>query len=122
MRVITELCDNLALHWQAMYGRPSQGLHYSLAKLAGDNVMIEREDEMLTLQEAADRLNVSHPHMVRLLDQEALPHTGTGACRRLRVQDVAAYKVERDMQREGALGRLVTFSEEMGGYRLGRSP
>lgn len=84
--------------------------------------MTEREDEMLTPQEAADRLNVSHPYMVCLIDQGALPHIGTGACRRLRARDVAAYKAERDTRREGALGRLVTFSEEMGGYRLSKSP
>jgi len=86
------------------------------------SVMTEREDEILTLQEAADRLNVSYPYMVCLLDQGVLPHTGTGACRRLRARDVAAYKAERDMRREDALGRLVTFSEEMGGYRLRKSP
>jgi excisionase family DNA binding protein len=73
----------------------------------------------LTTQQAADFLNVSRPYFIRLLEQGAIPHTKTGSHRRVRLDDVLAYKRQRDAERRRALDDLVALSQEMGLYELG---
>ncbi|TPG56582.1 helix-turn-helix domain-containing protein [Sphingomonas glacialis] len=85
----------------------------------GHKVSVIADDEMLTTQAAAERLNVSRQYIVRLVDQCLLPSIKVGTHRRLRLADVLAYKVRRDEERDGALDRLTALSEDVGGYRLG---
>ena len=59
--------------------------------------------EMLTTQQAADILSVSRPYLIGLLDKSVLPHTFTGRHRRVRADDVFAYKAKRDAERAAAL-------------------
>ena len=73
-------------------------------------------DRQLTTQQAADLLNVSRSYLVRLLDDGTLPHTKTGAQRSVRLDDLLAYRRERDAQRRLALDRLTQLSDELGLY------
>lgn len=70
----------------------------------------------MTTQQAADLLNVSRQYLVRLLEEGRIPFTRTGKHRRLRIEDVLAFKEHRDRERCAGLDELARMSEEVGGY------
>jgi excisionase family DNA binding protein len=86
----------------------------------GRHVSVIADDEMLTTQQAAVLLNVSRQYVTRLVDRGALPATKVGSHRRLRVRDVEAYRLARDIDRDRALDELASLSQGMEGYGLGR--
>jgi len=100
-------------------------LAYVMARAAllmaeGRQVSVIADDEMLTTQGAAERLNVSRQYVVRLVDRGSLPAVKVGSHRRLRASDVEAFRMQRDAERDTALDQLASMSEEMSGYRLAR--
>ncbi|MDQ3380872.1 MAG: helix-turn-helix domain-containing protein [Actinomycetota bacterium] len=75
-------------------------------------------DKELTTKEAADILNLSRPFLIRLLDRDEIPYHRVGTHRRLRVEDVLAYREQRGVHRREKLRELTRLSEEVeGGYR-----
>jgi len=82
----------------------------------GEAVTVISVAQELTTQEAANILNVSRQYLVRLLNEQAIPHTKTGKHRRLRLGDVLVYKRRRDAQRKKALTGLTRLSQELGLY------
>ncbi|MFZ3161403.1 MAG: excisionase family DNA-binding protein [Rhodoferax sp.] len=86
--------------------------------LAGKQVRVIEDDEAITTQEAADLLNVSRPHLVKLLDRgEIPPLPRVGRHRRVARASVLKYKRARDAQREAALKELAELSQRHGlGY------
>lgn len=70
----------------------------------------------LTTQQAADLCNVSRPYLIRLLEKGEIPYTKTGTHRRIKFEDLIAYKKKHDAERRQALIELMRISEEMGLY------
>lgn len=85
-----------------------------LAELAdGNAVKVVPIHAELTTQEAADLLNVSRPHLVKLLEEGALPFHKTGKHRRIRFADLMQFKAERDRSSEQAMEELVRQAQEL---------
>ena len=89
-----------------------------LSELAlGNAVKVVPIHAELTTQEGADILNVSRPHLVKLLDNGVLPHTKTGRHRRIKFTDLMAYKEQRDRTSRDAMDELAAQAQALGmGY------
>src|SRR5262249_27121236 len=83
----------------------------SEALARGDAITVVPVGKELTTQQAANLLNVSRQYLVRLLEEKKLPFTRTGKHRRLRIEDVLAFKEQRDRERKAALDELTELSE-----------
>ncbi len=89
-----------------------------LSELAlGNTVKVVPIHAELTSQEGADLLNVSRPHLVKLLDDGVLPFTKTGKHRRIKFADLMAYKKQREQASYSAMDELAAQAQEFGmGY------
>lgn len=71
----------------------------------------------LTIEEAADFLNVSRSYLLDLIKSGALPIHLVDSERRVRRDDLARYKEQVDAQRRKALDELTAEAQELGlGY------
>jgi excisionase family DNA binding protein len=88
------------------------------AMAAGQRITITPEGTELTTVEAAKVLNVSRPFLIKLLATGKIPHRMVGKHRRVRVDDVLAYKARDDRERESVLDQLAHEAQEQDlGYR-----
>ena len=83
----------------------------------GHVVSLATDDDELTTQEAADLLNVSRPHLVKLLKDGQIPYHKVGAHHRVRRRDLLAYKTRQRQDAEEALQTLADQAQDLGlGY------
>jgi len=89
-----------------------------LAEMAdGNAVQVVPIHAELTTQEAADILNVSRPHLVKLLEDGQIPFHRTGKHRRVRLADLMQYKEARARVSVVTMAELTHQSRELGlGY------
>ena len=83
---------------------------------AGNGVSVAPLHAELTTVEAAEILNVSRPHLVKLLEQSEMPYRMVGSHRRVRLVDVLAYRDRQDARSRRALDELTAQAEELGLY------
>jgi len=79
----------------------------------GQDISLIVAEEQVSTQQAADMLHVSRPHLVKLLERNALPFTKVGSHRRLRLADVLAYKDQQVAQRQQHLRLLAEQAQEL---------
>lgn len=83
----------------------------------GNAVTIIPMHAELTTQDAATLLNVSRPHLIKLLNKGELKFHLAGTHRRINASDLKAYMDRRDGEREEGMAALARFAQEDGlGY------
>jgi excisionase family DNA binding protein len=92
-------------------------LSYLLTEMSqGNAVTIIPLHAELTTQEAADILNVSRPHLIKLLEAVKIPYHMAGTHRRIKFSDLRAYEEQSEAQRKAAMEELARQAQEL---RLG---
>lgn len=67
---------------------------------------------LLTTQQAADMLNVSRPHLTKLLKQGVIRYEPVGKHRRVPLVELMKYKVDRFKAQDEALNELARLGQE----------
>jgi len=80
---------------------------------AGNAVKVVAIHAELTTQEAADMLNVSRPHLVKLLESGALPFHMAGKHRRVRFSDLMAYKAAQEERSAAAMEAMAAQAQAL---------
>ena len=80
----------------------------------GNGVALTPLHAELTTRQAAELLQVSRTHLVQLLDGGRIACRKVGAHRRVRAEDVLAYRRETESRRREALDELTARNQELG--------
>ena len=92
-----------------------QALQEILTELrAGNEVTVMSTSAVLTTAEAAELLNVSRPHVVKLIDDGTIAHHKAGSHRRVTLADVLAFKAARDASSRAALAEIQELADDTG--------
>ncbi len=82
----------------------------------GNRVSLLSFGRLLTTQQAAELLGMSRPYLVRLLEQGEVPFEKVGTHRRVRLDDVLAFRRARSDRRRDALRELSRDADDLGIY------
>ncbi len=86
------------------------------AMRAGRAIAVAPLAQRLTTQEAADLLGVSRPTLIKLLEEGKISFEKPGRHRRVRLDDLLAYRDQRRQERSQALDDLVQQTDALGLY------
>ena len=80
----------------------------------GNSVALTPVHAELTTRQAADLLQVSRTFLVRLLDEGRIPCRKVGAHRRVRTDDILAYRRATESRRRDALDTMTAQDQKLG--------
>lgn len=79
----------------------------------GKTVSIVQSDSELSTQQAADMINVSRPHLIKLLESKQIPFKKVGSHRRVLLMDIMEYQDQIVKQREDQLDFLSNQAQDL---------
>lgn len=79
---------------------------------AGNMVTLVPVSAMLTTQQAADMLNISRPHLTKLLKQGEMKFEEVGKHRRIALPELMRYREEKSQKQEEAMQLLSRLGQE----------
>lgn len=91
-------------------------VHVAQAMRRGETVVLLPENEEVTTKVAAERMGVSRPFVVNLIDSGQLPARMVGTHRRVNVKDLEAYMSKTATTRREALKSLFDRIADEGHY------
>lgn len=81
---------------------------------AGKAVTVMPINHELSTQEAADVINVSRPHLIKLLEEGKIPYRTVGTHRRVRFEDLKRYRDDDDQRRKKVIDQLAADAQADG--------
>ena len=79
----------------------------------GKSISIIPSDSEVSTQQAADMLNISRPHIVKLLEQGKIPFKKVGSHRRILLDDLMSYELKLKTQRKESLKFLAKQAQDL---------
>jgi excisionase family DNA binding protein len=79
----------------------------------GRSVTLIPSDSQVSTQQAADMLNVSRPHLVKLLEEGKIPYRKIGSHRRIDLKDLLDYEEKQKKNRKDQLDFLSRQAQKL---------
>lgn len=79
----------------------------------GRSIALMPTDAEVSTQQAADLLNVSRPHLIKLLEKGEIPHKKVGSHRRILLQDIVKYESNFKADRRKKLDYLAKEAQQL---------
>jgi len=79
----------------------------------GKTISIVPSNSEVSTQQAADMLNVSRPHLIKLLKAKKIPYKKVGSHRRILLKDIMEYKEQQAKEREAQLDFLANQAQDL---------
>ena len=79
----------------------------------GKTISIVPSNSEVSTQQAADMLNVSRPHLIKILETKKIPFKNIGSHRRILLKDIMEYKEQLAKQREAQLDFLSHQAQDL---------
>ncbi len=79
----------------------------------GKSIALMPTDAEITTQQAAEILNVSRPHVIKLLEKGEIPFKKVGSHRRILLQDILEYEVKFKTKRRKQLNALAKEAQKL---------
>ena len=86
------------------------------AMKAGKAITLAPVSQRLTTSQAAQMLGISRPTLVKLLDEHEIPYEQPGRHRRVRLDDMLAYRSRRSFERRSLLDEMTRQAVQDGLY------
>lgn len=79
----------------------------------GKTISLIPSDSEVSTQQAAEMLNISRPHLIKILNQKKIPHKKVGSHRRLLVKDITSYIADQKKLRDEQLDFLTKQAQDL---------